>query len=79
VVGVPDPLYGESVAAALVLREGASMPSAEDLTHFCRTTLAPFKTPKRWIELPALPLTSSGKVRKSVVRDSILAASPTAE
>lgn len=79
VVGVPDPLYGESVAAALVLREGASMPSAEDLTRFCRTTLAPFKTPKRWIELPALPLTSSGKVRKSVVRDSILAASPTAE
>jgi fatty-acyl-CoA synthase len=77
VVGLPDPLYGETVACALVLRGGASMPSAEDLTQFCRTALAPFKTPKRWIELPALPLTPSGKVRKFMVRDALLAASPT--
>jgi len=49
------------------------MPSAEELTRFCRATLAPFKTPKQWIQLPALPLTASGKVRKFLVRDAILA------
>lgn len=73
VVGIPDETYGETVAAALVLRGGAAMPSAEELTRFCRATLAPFKTPKQWIQLPALPLTASGKVPKFLVRDAILA------
>ena len=74
VVGIPDPLYGETVAAALVLRPGAEFPHEQELTAWCRATLAPFKTPKRWIELPTLPMTPSGKVRKFLVQEAILTA-----
>jgi acyl-CoA synthetase (AMP-forming)/AMP-acid ligase II len=74
VVGLPDELYGETVAAALVLRPATSPPSERELTDWCRTSLASFKTPKRWITLPALPMTSSGKIRKFLVRDAMLAA-----
>jgi len=76
VVGLPDPLYGETMAAALVLRPDTEPPDEQELTAWCRATLAPFKTPKRWIALPALPLTPSGKVRKFLIRDAILAATP---
>jgi acyl-CoA synthetase (AMP-forming)/AMP-acid ligase II len=62
------------VAAALVLRDGAAMPIDEEFVGFCRPHLAHFKTPKRWIQLPALPMTPVGKVRKFQVRDAILGA-----
>jgi fatty-acyl-CoA synthase len=68
VVGLPDPVYGELVAAALVIADGAFMPAADELKAFCRETLAAFKTPVRWLALPALPMTASGKIQKFRVR-----------
>jgi fatty-acyl-CoA synthase len=73
VVGIPCDVYGERVAAALVLRAGADMPSDDELNSFSRADLAPFKIPQRWVQLPALPLTPLGKVKKFEVRGAILA------
>ena len=47
VVDLPDPLYGETMAAALVLRPDTEPPDEQELTAWCRATLAPFKTPKQ--------------------------------
>jgi acyl-CoA synthetase (AMP-forming)/AMP-acid ligase II len=74
VVGIPDERYGETVAAAIVPRPGATPPSDAELIAWCRATLAPVKTPKRWTTLSALPMTPVGKVRKFLVREAVLAA-----
>jgi long-chain acyl-CoA synthetase len=44
-IGVPNELYGEEVAAFVVLREGREVSEAE-LLSFCREHLADYKTPK---------------------------------
>jgi fatty-acyl-CoA synthase len=64
VIGLPDALWGEQVAAVVVIKPGMSTDS-DTLTAFCRGQLAGFKTPKRWfIEKEALPRTATGKVQK---------------
>ena len=69
VYGLPDATYGESVAAALVLIGSADPPSADELQSWCRVELAPFKTPKTWRVVDALPMTASGKVQKYRLRE----------
>ncbi len=57
--GVPHPILGEEVAAAVVLHA----PTGEaELRRFVSTQLADFKTPRRILILDALPLSSTGKV-----------------
>jgi len=72
VVGLPDPEWGESVAAALVLRSRApvDVPGALDLPalrEWARSRLAPAKLPRRVLVLDALPLNAMGKVSKPQV------------
>ncbi|HEV7904915.1 MAG TPA: AMP-binding protein, partial [Pyrinomonadaceae bacterium] len=62
-VGVPDPLYGEEVAAFVVLKEGAAA-SAEELLEFCRAHLADFKCPKTLAFLDEMPKGPTGKLLK---------------
>jgi long-chain acyl-CoA synthetase len=62
-VGVPDELYGEEVAAFVVLKEGARA-SAEELIEFCRAHLADFKCPKQVRFLAEMPKGPTGKVLK---------------
>jgi acyl-CoA synthetase (AMP-forming)/AMP-acid ligase II len=64
VIGVPDPTWGESVHAVVVLKPGCSVTEAELVEH-CRTRIARYKCP-RSIEFRAgaLPMSSVGKVRK---------------
>ncbi len=68
VFGVPDERYGESVRAAVVLREGAAVSSAA-LIDFCRTRLAGYKCPRAVDFLSELPRTGSGKIQKRALRD----------
>jgi acyl-CoA synthetase (AMP-forming)/AMP-acid ligase II len=63
VFGVPDPKWGESVAAAVVPREGATV-DIDELCAFVRRTLGGFKAPKQIRILPRLPKNGSGKVLK---------------
>src|SRR5260370_16948852 len=54
VYAAPDPLWGESVEAAVVLRPGAEV-AGDELIELCRQRLASFKKPKRIAFLPAIP------------------------
>ena len=62
-IGVPDELYGEEVAAFVVLKEGTQV-AAEELIAFCRAHLADFKCPKTIRFLPEMPKGPTGKVLK---------------
>src|SRR5215217_3602687 len=61
--GIPDPLYGEDVAAFVVLKEGRAA-SGEEIAAYCREHLADFKCPKTVRVVPALPKGPTGKVLK---------------
>jgi fatty-acyl-CoA synthase len=70
VVGVPDETWGERVSA-FVRRAGDDVTAAE-LFDWCRTHLAAYKAPTRWVFVDALPLTASGKVQKFVLRNAFV-------
>ena len=67
VYGSPDPVWGETVTAAVVLRPGQQA-DAEELVEFCRERIARYKAPRRVQFLDQMPKTGSGKVRKSELR-----------
>ncbi|MBK9216861.1 MAG: AMP-binding protein [Chloracidobacterium sp.] len=62
-VGVPDKLYGEEVAAFIVLKANATA-TADDLTAFCREHLADYKCPKTVHFVPDIPKGPTGKLLK---------------
>jgi len=64
VVGVPDPVFGEQVMAALVLKAGEQATS-EEIQEFCSRYLARYKVPKYVEFREALPRNPAGKVVKS--------------
>jgi long-chain acyl-CoA synthetase len=63
VVGLPDPEYGEKVAAALVLEPTAQL-DEEALRRFCLDRLAPYKVPSIFQRFDELPRNASGKVQR---------------
>jgi acyl-CoA synthetase (AMP-forming)/AMP-acid ligase II len=63
VYGSPDPVWGESVTAAVVARPGMAL-TEEELVKFCRPRLAAFKLPRQVRILGELPKTGSGKILK---------------
>jgi fatty-acyl-CoA synthase len=71
VLGLPDPTWGEIVAAVLVPADPGQIPDAAELHDLCRTHLAPHKTPARWFGVTELPLTGSGKIQKFRLREQI--------
>ncbi|MEO7731957.1 MAG: long-chain-fatty-acid--CoA ligase, partial [Kofleriaceae bacterium] len=66
-IGVPDPRWGETVKAVVVLRPGQSATAAE-LQAFLRGQIADFKVPRSTDFVAALPRTPSGKVKKAELR-----------
>lgn len=67
VIGVPDAKYGEVVMAWIKLKEGAEA-SAEKLTEFCKGKIAHFKVPKYFRFTADFPMTVTGKIRKTEMR-----------
>ncbi len=69
VVGLPDPKWGENVAA--FIRDADPDNPAQDLElhDHLRQTLAPTKTPKLWYHVDEFPLTGSGKIQKFALRE----------
>jgi O-succinylbenzoic acid--CoA ligase len=63
VYGLPDPRWGESVAAAVVLRAGAPADAAKIAAH-ARSRLAGYKLPRDIRFVPALPRNAQGKILK---------------
>ncbi len=66
VVGIPDPVWGERVVAAVVLKPGVDLDGARILAH-CQEHLHDWKCPKQVRIVPALPKNSMGKVLKAEV------------
>lgn len=62
-IGVPDQLYGEEVAAFVVLKEGRKA-TEEDLIAFCRERLADYKCPKIVRIVTGIPKGPTGKLLK---------------
>lgn len=71
VLGLPDPTWGEIVAAVLVPAQPGQLPPVTELHGLCRTHLAPHKTPARWFAATVLPLTGSGKIQKFGLQEQI--------
>lgn len=68
VVGVPDERWGEVGEAHVVPRAGVVV-DAEELASHCRSHLAHFKVPARFVLTDALPTGTLDKVRRSAVRE----------
>lgn len=67
VVGRRDPTWGEVPVAFVTIADGADV-TANDLVAHVRSHLAHFKTPRDVI-FAELPKTSTGKIRKTVLRE----------
>jgi long-chain acyl-CoA synthetase len=67
VIGVPDEIYGEAVAAFIEPAEGAKV-AEEELIRWCAEELAGYKKPKHVVFMPELPKNSTGKVMKNELR-----------
>lgn len=72
VVGLPDPVWGEIVVAAVTPRPGRDVSESELRAH-AGQTLADYKVPERVIITMELPKTATGKVHRKAVRDALTA------
>jgi acyl-CoA synthetase (AMP-forming)/AMP-acid ligase II len=68
--GVPDHVYGEGVAAAVVLKETAT---EKDLIAHCRSSLSDFKCPTTIYIMDSIPRTATGKIQRRNVAATITA------
>lgn len=66
VLGLPDELWGERVAALIVKSpDGGDALTVESVEAACRERLAGFKTPRKIVfQIEPLPRTPTGKVQK---------------
>jgi acetyl-CoA synthetase len=70
VIGLPDPLRTERVAAVVVPKPGVTPDPdlARDIQHFVRTRLAGHLYPRQVEFTDALPQTATGKIMRGVLR-----------
>ena len=67
VVGVPDAIFGESVAAFIEVRPGSTL-NADEVGEHCKSRIASYKKPKHVYFVEALPRNALGKVTKNDLR-----------
>lgn len=71
VLGLPDSVWGEEVAAFIIPRSDEN-PVADEVISFCKQHLADFKCPRKVIFVQAFPKTATGKVQKGILKESYL-------
>jgi acyl-CoA synthetase (AMP-forming)/AMP-acid ligase II len=69
VIGVPDPQFGQRLAAFIVVRPGHEV-GADELRAYVRDRLARYKVPRDVIFLDALPRNATGKILKRALPPS---------
>jgi fatty-acyl-CoA synthase len=75
VIGVPDPDWGETLRAFIVLRDGHAL-SEDAVIAYCRAGLADFKRPRKVTFLAELPRNPTGKILKRELRELAAHADP---
>ena len=71
VIGLPDELSGEAVAAYVVLKPGMTA-SVDQLRAHARDTLTGYKVPKHIFFRETLPKTNVGKVLRRALREEVM-------
>jgi acyl-CoA synthetase (AMP-forming)/AMP-acid ligase II len=72
VIAEDHPDLGEVPVAFVVAQEGPLDP--EDLIAACRSQLAPYKIPGRFVEIDAIPRTGSGKIMRYRLKEKLVPA-----
>ncbi len=70
VVGMPDPEFGEGVAA-FVVREAGSEVSEEAIEAYCAERMANHKIPTQILFVEEIPRTPTGKILKRQLRETL--------
>jgi len=70
VVGRPDPVFGESVVACIVVRAGESL-DEDEVVSFCKEHIASYKAPKNVEFMDQLPKSATGKILKTELRETV--------
>jgi fatty-acyl-CoA synthase len=70
IIGVPDPVLGE-ISRAYIIRKPEATVSADEILEFCRGKLADYKVPDQVRFVDLLPMTPSGKIQKSKLREQL--------
>lgn len=68
VIGIPDAHWGEAVMAIVVPKEGEIL-TEEEIIGFSKQRIAGYKRPRHVLFVDELPYTSTGKVKKHILRD----------
>lgn len=75
VVGVPDPVWGQKIAALIVHKDANSPVTLETLTSWCEERIASYQIPTVVKCVEELPRNAMGKLnKKEIVRDFFLIA-----
>ena len=72
VFGVPDPVNGESIIAAVALDPATSAAISQELIEFVGDRLASYKKPAQVIVVDQIPRLPSGKALRRVLKDNHL-------
>ena len=73
VFGLPHKRYGESVAAWIQQKEGASL-TQEQVQEYCHNQITHFKVPANIWFVDEFPMTVTGKIQKFKMRDAAIEA-----
>jgi len=68
VIGVADELWGEVVRAIIVVKPGETL-DEQEVIEYANTKLAGYKRPQSVVFVDSLPVSGSGKVLKTVLRE----------
>jgi crotonobetaine/carnitine-CoA ligase len=67
VVGLPDEMREEAIAAFVVVEEGATF-APESFERRCREVLADYKVPQHWFSVEEFPVNHVGKIDRKALR-----------
>jgi fatty-acyl-CoA synthase len=68
IIGVPDDKWGETGKAFIVCKKGETL-TKEEILKYLEGKVAKHKYPSHVVFIDSLPMTTSGKIRKSALRE----------